>query len=261
MWFIKLYKTLFAMNIMQMAAYRGGVINNLIATVSWGSFVIIMMFLLTNRVTTVGGYTQAQLLVYTGVFSTIVGLFHTCFGPNFDFLVRALYEGNLETILVKPIDSQLFLSMHRLNFIAATRILVGIGFTVYMLITRAIAVTYWQVASSLLSAGVGICILYCVWLIALTLLVWFPRLSNIRELLFSVGGMSRFPRATYYLFSPVLYIAVFPILFVSEVPARLLLGIATSYEIFTQFGVAIVLFVTARIFWQRALRSYVGSGN
>lgn len=81
--YFNIYKQLLKLNLQVNLAYRVGFINNLIASIGWGLFQILMIYLLTAKVKSIYGWSREGLILLSAVFNIFVGIFHAVFSRNF----------------------------------------------------------------------------------------------------------------------------------------------------------------------------------
>src|SRR6185312_3229309 len=98
-------------------------INSTISSVGWGIISIISMYILTAKTSSIYGWNRNELLLLAGVYSVSIGIFHTIFSRNFDRFSKVIHLGDLDSILLKPIDSQFSLSFTLFNYMSITRLL------------------------------------------------------------------------------------------------------------------------------------------
>lgn len=252
----RVYRQLFLMNLQLLMAYRVNFFNKIISSLCWGLFMFYSSYMLTYNVTNIFSWPKESILVLTGVISIILGFFHSFFTPNFDNFTRLTYTGSLEGILIKPFDSQLLLTIYFVQFPSLIRIVMGILFLTTL---QTVHYSVFSVVLSLVFMLFGLLLLYSFWFCILCITVWLPRLSNIKELMFSVTGSMRIPSDAYFNISPIFWIILIPILSIAQVPTRTLLGIASWQEQCALIAFAFGGLLLSRIIWFHARRVYSGS--
>ena len=59
----------------------------------------------------IGGWKFEQALIIQGIYTILNGITNTWFNPNLTEIVKHIREGTLDFVLLKPIDSQFFISL------------------------------------------------------------------------------------------------------------------------------------------------------
>lgn len=259
--YLRVYKKLLAINFSNLIVYRANFVNNILASVSWGGLVLIQMLLLTSRSNNSFGWSRNEILLFTGIFSTVISLFHIFITPNFELLSRNINLGKLDYLLLKPLDSQFLSSVWLVNYATLIRFILSIIFTGYFLDKLNFSLTILNLSFYLILLLLGFVVLYSLWLFVISLLFWFTRLTNIVELMFSITGMSRFPGEMFSQFSRLLFFLIFPILFIVFIPTKIFLGRYEMNDLLTLIFIAVFMFWGSRKFWQFALRHYTSAGS
>ncbi len=259
--YLRVYRTLCAMSLETLFAYRANFINSSVSSFSWGVFSFISIFLLTSKTTTIYGWKREEIILLTCGYGILIGVFHTLFSKNFERMAEVINFAQLDPILLKPMDSQFLLSMRWINYTAAIRIVLGISLLIYFMHALSIVLTWFSFISFFLLLVVGIVLLYSLWFIVATLLIWFPRLSNLIELMYTVSGMTRFPGELYKNASAYLFLFLLPITLIVTTPVKFLVRRATAIDIIELLVFAFVFFVLSRKFWKFALRFYASASG
>lgn len=259
--YARVYALLWKMSLETLLAFRANFVNSMISSLAWGIFSIISVLLLVSKVTTMYGWTQGEIILLTCVYQIVIGVFHTLFSRNFERMAEIIEFAQLDGFLLKPIDSQFYLSMRWINYTSVTRVLLGIGLSAYFLRYLSIELHVVSLIIFFLLLISGLLLLYSLWFLVATLLVWFPRLSNIMELMFSVSGMTRYPGEMYKHASQYLFLFLLPITLIITTPVKLLVQRASVLNIASLALFTLVFFVFSRKFWKFALRFYTSASG
>ncbi|MBI2404672.1 ABC-2 family transporter protein [Candidatus Gottesmanbacteria bacterium] len=259
--YLRVYRKLCEMSLETLMAYRANFINSMGSSFAWGIFSFISIFLLTSKTTSVYGWKREEIILLTCAYSIMIGVFHTLFSRNFERMAEIINFAQLDTFLVKPMDSQFLLSMRWVNYTASTRVLLGIGFLFYFRRIIAIELNPLAIALFFVLLFFGLLLLYSIWFIVATFLIWSPRLSNLIELMYSVSGMTRFPGEMYKNASEYLFLFLLPITLIITTPIKFLVARASLFDVLSLLFFAAVLFVISRKLWKFALRYYTSASS
>lgn len=259
--YIDLYKALLRFSFLRFTTYRALFINSMIATVGWGFFQIIWVNLLTIRTKSAFGWSKNELIILAILYVIIIGLFHFFFTGNFERFSHIIDKGELDFILLKPIDSQFMVTNYLQRFPNLVRVALGVLFLfVYLFITNThIALIGWIGFSVFIIFG--IVLLYSLWMIYCTLLIWFPRLTNLIEFLYTINGMSRYPIEMMYEVKNFILLFILPFSIAIATPAKVLVRATLNGEVVGLVFLSVGLFIASRIFWKYALRHYTSASS
>lgn len=259
--YLKIYRTLIKLNFSSLLAYRFNFISDVLGSVTWGSFHFISIFLLTAKSGSVYGWSREELILLTASFSFIWGFFHIFFGKNFERIADIIHYGQLDQILLKPIDSQFMLSLNFINFTGIVRIIMGVIFIFIILVKNQIRVTLVNIASYLLLVFCGLILIYSLWYIITTLIIWFTRLTNLVDFLFTISGVSRYPPETMKNVGVYFFPILLPVILFVSVPTKVLLHKLLLGDILQLVAATLVFFLASRWFWKFALRYYTSASS
>ena len=259
--YLRLYKTLLRFSFLNFTTFRANVINNLIATLGWGFFQIIWIYLLTIRTKSAFGWSKNEFVILAILFIIILGLFHFFFTYNFDRLSHIIDKGELDFILLKPVDSQFMVTNFLQKYPDLLRIILGMCFLLFYLhITNTVITTVGWIGFSVFIIF-GVILLYSLWLTYCTLLIWFPRITNIIEFLYAMNGLSRYPVEMMYEVKNFILLFILPFSMVIATPAKVLVRGTLDGEVFGLIFLSVSLFIVSRFFWKYALRHYTSASS
>ncbi len=249
------------MNLSRTTAYLGGFYSMLAGAIVWSSLQFILILLLTSKTKTVYGWTRDELIILTAAYTFFWGIFHFIFARNFGRLSRVIDYGELDTILVKPIDSQFSLSLWIINFAGIFRILLGTAVLIYMLIITHTGVSAINIIGFLVLGLFGLVLIYSFWFIVATTLIWYPRLSNLIDLLYNVSSVSKFPPQMVYEIKNYFLFFLVPLTFIMATPTKVLLHKVLLGDISGLLFFSVLIFLISRWFWKFALRYYTSASG
>lgn len=254
--YLKVYWKIIQINIALLFAYRANLYNSILITLGWGIVSVGGVFILTSRATHVYSWSRTDLYLLTGIYSIVVGLFHMLFSTSMERFARTISLGNLDSYLLTPIDSQLYLSTKMFRPVSSLRLMIGIVFTGFILHQLHITLTFFSIGIGMLFIMLGIVFLYSLWFSILTLLIWNPNLANLIDFLYIINNLGRYPPEMLTVTRNIILYLFIPLALVAAVPAKFLLGKITLSEITIASVSTIGLFFFTRLFWKFALKSY-----
>ncbi len=224
-----------------------------------GSLFVLSLFYGPGR--SLGGWSWEAALVVLGVYTLLDGLTNTLLQPNLSTIVTHVQTGTLDFVLLKPIDSQFWLSARRFSPWGLPGIALGFGLIGFSA-PRAGATTDPQqlLAAALLLLASGL-ILYSLWFVLAATSIWFVKVWNATEVLRAVLVAGRYPISAYPAGLRVVFTFVLPVAFLTTVPAEAILGRASNGWLLASLGVATLSVLLSRRFWQFALRHYTSASS
>ncbi len=257
--YTRIYLCLLRLNLALLFAFRGTFINNVISSVLWSIFPLITTWLLTAKSKHFYSWSSDELFLLTAYFTFFFGLYNTLFGRSFKRFARLSQFGQLDTILLKPVDSQFMISFWHTNFANLARLVVG-AIALFVVCQR--LHVHFSLALFLemsLFTSVGVVTLYAIWFSVLTLTIWFAQLSNLRDLLITLNGATRYPPDIFQ--HTLLFVFFLPLAIIIATPTKILLQKASWADMVVLVTFAGLFLLFSRLFWKFALRSYTSAGG
>lgn len=259
--YIKTYYMILKINFAYSLTYRSTVFSDTFLTILWSIFNILTILFLTHNTTSAFGWDNNRLILLSISFNIAMGIFHSFFTANFINLTSAVMLGELDSSLLKPIDTQFLISTKKIQYSGLSRIVVNLPLLLYFLTKIGISFTFVNIIVYLMLLLCGVLTLYGIWFIVLTITIWNPHLSNLINLLYQINNLSRYPPGLIQGLNFFLSFILLPISFVLVVPVKSITYSATNFDFFLLiFSTALILMIS-RVFWRFALRSYTSASS
>lgn len=215
-----------------------------------------------------GGWSWNEALVVLGISTLLDGFTTVLLQPNLSKIVSHVQNGTLDYVLVKPIDSQLWLSTRQISPWGLPGIIVGAGLSLWGVLHseghhHPGSPGEW-ISHGALSVLLVLCaaaILYSLWFLLASLSIWFVKVWNATEVLRSTLVAGRYPVSAYPAALRLVFTLVLPITFLTTVPAEALLGRASPAWVSGSLIAAVLAVYASRIVWLHALRHYTSASS
>ena len=182
-----------------------------------------------------GGWPFHQALLVMGFFSTLQGLNKVLLSPNLARIVEHVRTGTLDFVLLKPLDSQFWLSTRRISPWGVPDVLFGLGTAVYAAVQLGLPAHRLALAAGpfFLSAVIQ----YSLWFLLASLSIWYVKIYR-------------------FVFSFVI-----PVALLTTVPAKVALAQPIGSWLIVSLAFALGAFLLSRAFWRHALRYYTSASS
>ena len=239
--------------------------TNLIIDIITAIFSLIgSIFLLTiffQNTDNIGGWEFEQALIIQGIYTILNGITNTWFNPNLTEIVKHIREGTMDFVLLKPIDSQFFVSFKKIAPSGFLEIILGFALLSYCIKINQINLNIGLLILCLITLFCSILILYSLWFLISTTTIWFVKTWNATEVLRSFLYIGRFPLNSFS-FSLRIFFSIFiPIAFITTIPSEVFLGLAQFWKIILELVISGIFIVVSRRFWLFALRYYTSASS
>jgi ABC-2 type transport system permease protein len=209
---------------------------------------------------TLGGWSFHQALLVMGLFTTLQGMSRVLLTPNLQRIIEHVRTGTLDFVLLKPLDSQFWLSARRISPWGVPDLLLGLGTVVFAAVRLGLPAPRLLLAIGpfILSAIIQ----YSLWFMLASVSIWYVKVHNVTEVLNGLLGAGRYPidalPAGAYRF---VFTFIVPVALLTTVPARVALGQDAGRWLLFSSAFALGAFLVSRAFWRFALRYYTSASS
>jgi len=217
------------------------------------------LFLFYRTDYTFEGWSWFEALVVVGMFTMFQGFSSTFLSPNLNHIVQHVQQGTLDFVLLKPINSQFWLSTRTISPWGLPDIIFGllvVGYAGQQLNIGGSAYLF-----AVIPLIFGFLILYSLWFMLGATSIWFVKIYNVTEVLRGLLEAGRFPMVAYPVAYRFFFTFIVPVAFLTTVPSEALLGRAEWLWIVGAGLLSVGLLFASRLFWQFALRFYTSASS
>tara|TARA_Y100001968_G_scaffold299075_1_gene309429 strand:+ start:18 stop:806 length:789 start_codon:yes stop_codon:yes gene_type:complete len=224
-----------------------------------GSVFILSLFFSDGR--QLGNWSWESALIVQGVYTLLDGITNTWLRPNLTEIVNYVREGTLDFVLIKPIDSQYWLSLRTLSPAGIPEIILGLSIIIWASLKIGTVYNFSNIFFSIIMLLVSIVILYSLWFLIASTSIWFVKTWNATEVLRAMLSSGRFPSSAYPLKLQLFFTFILPITFLTTVPAETILGKSHNQMYILGISLSLIFFLSTRLFWKFALRHYTSASS
>ena len=218
---------------------------------------LFVLSLLFSGQSTLGGWTWNEALIVLGLYTLLDGFTSCLLQPNLSKIVNHVQQGTLDFVLLKPVDSQLWLSLRCFSPWGAPGLLAGCALVV--LGSPEIRPQSLLLGGLLLASGAAI--LYSLWFTLAALSIWFVKVWNATEVLRYTLVAGRYPVSAYPPALRLVFVFVLPVAFMTTVPSQALLGQGSWHWALGSVLMAAGSLIASRLFWKFALCHYTSASS
>lgn len=237
------------------SSYRSNFWATIISKVGFLIFTIAWFNVMYATLVQIKDWDYGQTLFFLATFQIIETTTIALFGNSFAEWHNHIKNGSLDTVLVKPFDNQLLLSLQAISLpglitiIAPMVLLVIVQIQFQPIVSISAALLYGL--SLILSIG----IFYSVWLVLMTALFWLEGVAQWSHLFQALTSFMQVPPVIYTGPVKVLFYWILPLFTATILPLQV--GSDQNYRAFlTVAGVSLSSLIISRIWFKYGLRHY-----
>lgn len=259
--YLKLFLTFFRFSFYNETAFRANIVFYSISNLIWMLVALTSVELIFGQVNSIAGWAKNEvyLVVFINLlFSDICWTLTFRNMGNFSQWVR---RGELDSALLKPVNTRFFLSFMILEFDHYARMAVEF-YLIYhytMLITGTF--TLFNLLIFLWLLGCGWLIFYSIFFAITTTNIWFINLANLLDFFGAIQRLGRNPTYIYQKAWFLLFTFVIPAAYTATFPAEALLGRIQLSKIIIAPILAIIFLWGSQKFFRFALKYYSSASS
>ena len=257
--YLKIIGTYFRLGALNELEYRANfwvqiIESGLNLVVALGGLVVVF-----SHTETLAGWSPNQLIALVGIYTLVAGLIRLVISPSLERFMTDVREGTLDFTIIKPVDAQLLVSIQRIEIWKMVDVILGFVVIGVALARMGQEIGFVDTAVFGIAISAGIVIVYSFWLMLATLAFWFVRTENLLVIFDAMYKAARWPVTIYPGWLRFTLTFMVPIAFAVTVPAEGLTGKLATNTLLLAVGLALIIFVAARLFWRVGIRFYSGA--
>lgn len=262
-YYLRNYAEFVKLNVQSWMEYRADFAIGIFAIFLTNVVTTAFFWVLFQHIPALSGWSFYQLLFMYGMLSLTFGIWHTfltgCTAWEMDRLVRM---GDLDRILLRPINTLALLTMKRIDDDGFGDIIAGVLFLWYSAAQLGIV---WSVpalfALAVLALG-GALVLLAINVVLAALAFWVTSIRSLMDLFWSLTRFAEYPINIYHPFVIWFLTIVVPFGFTSFYPSQFFFGNAPYLPYaYATLPFGLLLFGASYAFWSYGLKKYASTGH
>mgnify|MGYP001431716561 FL=1 len=214
-----------------------------------------------SYVDVLGDFDQQAVIIFLIVMYLTDTVFVFFFGANTFTLNTMVVKGDLDLVLIKPVNPQFFMSFRYVCNYSLVSLVILMGLLLKLLYEYHGFISILNFSIFLFSFILGVLLFYAVEFIISCLVFWYRNFSVGGWLSSEITKYSRRPDSIYKGKFRRIVFTIFPMAMITSVPARVLLFGPKLDLILSQFIITIVFLLLSNFIWNRGLRLYESASS
>jgi ABC-2 type transport system permease protein len=235
----RVFSTFFRNSLVREMSFRGNFIITVLTRAFWFAAQLALFGIIYGKVGRINDWLKWEYFAFMATGMLINAIVETFFMPNCANFSELIRTGNLDFVLLKPIDTQFLVSFEKVNVAMLNQLVLAgglLGYSLYQLNVEfpgKYHIGLPQIAIYVTLLACGVAFFYSLMIALASTSIWFGRNQGLYDFWFYITVFARYPRSIYggsgdgWTPGDVLQVAftyVIPILLVVTIPARVLLG-------------------------------------
>ena len=269
--YLRVFLTFVRNSLIRDMMFPANFIIEVISSIGWilmnlGFYVLIFQYTdhIGSGAATGDAWDKYQFFVFIATTMFVNSLVQAFFMPNAQEFSEMIRTGSLDFALLKPIDTQFLISLHRFSWPSLSNFGVALLLLAYSVPQlEDVSLGWWHLVRYVVYVTAGVLILYSLMVSLASTSIWLGRNQSLYNFWFYITNFSRYPMEIYNgdFGTPLRLFFTFliPILVVINVPARMLAKpLSAEYRHLAIFAAAATLcsLLASRWIFKQALKSY-----
>jgi len=219
-----------------------------------------------GHVSTLGGWTENQSLVFISSFLLVDALHMSIFANNMWWMPFFINKGDLDYYLVRPVSSLFFLSVRDFAANSFINLLIAIGIFTWSLVNYSHGTPEAPITlNSLFLYGAlilnGTFLYYVLGMFFIIPVFWIQSDRGFRDIWYQVSQLGSRPDVIFKGWVRRILTSVFPMALIVSFPSVLFFKGFEWTTLFHVLGMSLLMFCVMVFFWRRGLRSYSSASS
>lgn len=258
--YLRLFFALSRFSLQTEMAFRANYILKATVEILW--IVLLLLFYKTifGKTGTIGGWSEDEFLFFLGCFYALEGVMETLFLTNCSEFAELVRKGDLDLILLQPIDEQFVVSFRTMEWSTVPNCLMGLGLMIWALVRLNWTFQPLPLLIFLVTFPCAVAMAYSFLLMLSSTAVWTIRNQSLYELWWLFTSLMRYPKEIFSgsLGEPLgkLFTFLIPVLLISNIPAHTMAKALDPGMTVYMIAATVFLVWLSRWVFRRAMRSY-----
>lgn len=227
----------------------------------WMGVNVAMVAVIYRHTDSIGGWGQYEMLLLIGTSMIIQRLMMGFFWSNLFEFGRSVRTGHFDFFLAQPGNVLFMVSTRKLDLDSLANVVVAVAVVIYSACRLGLQPGVSGVAAYILLLACGLAVNYSLIVLAVSLTFWVIKTEGIEGSYFSLTEFSRLPREVFRGLASVVFVYALPVVIVTNIPARTLLGGIRLAEVAWLVAVSAAWFGLAVFVFHRGLRRYASASS
>ena len=260
--YLSIYAALWKNSVTRETMFKGNFLLWIIVELLWFGLQLAFIGVIYLHTKTIGTWTQWQVVLLVGASQFIQQIYQAFFLVNCANLSELIRTGKLDFLLMLPINTRFVVSLRQVDLGGFVNAVSAIAVMIYALRQIPFTPTLGQVLAFLVLCIVGILIHYSLMFTLATISFWTVRAQGIVYGYYNLFQIARMPDEAFRGLFKAVFTFALPMLLVSNVPVRVLIGTLTDYKLLLLLlGMVIVCAVVSEWIWRVSVRRYTSASS
>lgn len=258
--YLSLFISFFKASFMAELAYRFNIAARFFTDIIWYAAQLSVFEVLFRHTSSMNGWTIDETRVFMGVLFVTDAIYMLLFSENLDRMGEKVRRGDLDLLLVKPINAQWMLSFQKVSIAYLGNAIFSLGWLLWALKQMPNS-SYFSALWLLATVPMSLAIVYTIRFITAAAALFFTKADAVNYIWYQLYRLGTRPDSFYPVMLKYLVLTLFPMAFLASVPAQIVLGKTSPVILIWGYLIASLFLFGSTRFWKRGLRAYSSASS
>jgi ABC-2 type transport system permease protein len=260
--YLGIYTALWKNSVMRELMFKSNFLLWIVVETLWFGLQLTFIGVLYLHTDHIGTWSKWQVVLLVGASHFIQQIFQAFFLVNCANLSELVRTGKLDFLLLLPVNTRFVVSLRQVDLGAFVNAASAVGVMIYAGIKMALIPTVVQVLAFTVLCIAGILIHYSLMFLLASISFITVRAQGIVWGYYNMFQIARMPDEAFQGVFKALFTFAVPMLLVSNVPVRVLVGtLHDPKSLLLLLGMAVLCFLFSEWGWRAALRRYTSASS
>jgi len=259
--YITLWKTFFSNCLTRELEFKFNFLGNLFVDSSFYISQYFFFHIIFSYVDALGAFKRDEIIIFLLVTYIADAIFNIFFGKNLYEINRSIVKGNLDFLLIKPINHQFYISFRYVGVTDIVQLIILFFILIKAYSIYSINVEWLNIIIFSISLLCGVLIWYSVEFLLFSLAFWFRSFGSAGWLSNNFIKFSRRPDSIFTGLLRKTLMSFIPMAMICSVPTRFLI-FSIDYQLFSlQIFISLIFLYVTTIIWKKGLFRYESASS
>jgi len=257
----KVIKAFIRKGIMTFIEYRANFLLDICTNLAWPVLQLFFISIIFYNTPAVNGWSKYEMIMLYGISQVIFPLFRAFALSSLHRMEEYILKGTMDYILLKPVNEKFYMTLHNVYIFQAFPLIYGVGVMVYAMSRLHIALSVGQIVLFILLIGIGVRILYLMYMICITCTFKFVKSNFLTDIILSFNSCMQYPVDIYNGIFKYVITLIIPVGIIVDFPARVLVKAFTWDKLLYAAILAVVLTFARDLVWKWGVSEYTSASS
>lgn len=235
--------------------YRFNIAARFFTDIIWYIAQLSVFEVLFRHTNSMNGWSIDETRVFMGVLFVTDAIYMLLFSENLDRMGEKIRRGDLDLLLVKPVNSQWMLSFQKVSIAYVGNAIFSMAWLIWALLqiwNQSLSSLLWLIAT----VPMSLAIVYTIRFVTAAAALFLTKADAVNYIWYQLYRLGTRPDSFYPEILRYIVLSAFPIAFLASVPAQVILGKTGPEVLLWGYILGAVFIFGSTQFWKRGLQSY-----